>query len=132
MNGDCCWRSWRWSHKANMRLWPYNGLQSMTKGVGMLEFGKFSGLSDDIDGIHFSRKPRTCGLREMRTVSDVARFVNARVAEVGANRVPDDLRPTLEAMRGGRPVSLDKAMKTLDALDLHGSALPTEYLAVRS
>lgn len=104
----------------------------MMKGVGMLEFGKFSGLSDDIDGIHFSRKPRTCGLREMRTVSDVARFVNARVAEVGANRVPDDLRPTLEAMRGGRPVSLDKAMKTLDALDLHGSALPTEYLAVRS
>lgn len=98
----------------------------------MLEFGKFNGLSDDIDGIHFSRRPRTCGLREMRTMSDVARFVNARVAEVGANHVSGSLRPTLEAMRAGRPVPLDKAMRTLDALDLHGSALPTEYLAVRS
>lgn len=94
----------------------------------MLDFSKFDGLSDDIGGIHFSRKPRTCGLREMPTMADVGRFVDARVAEVGVDAVPPDLQSTLRAMRACRPVPLDKAMRTLDALDLHGSVLPMEYL----
>ena len=42
--------------------------------------------------------------------------------------VPPDLQSTLGAMRACRPVPLDKAMRTLDALDLHGSVLPMEYL----
>ena len=100
----------------------------MAEGAGMLDFSKFDGLPDDIDGIHFSRKPLTCGLREMPTMADVERFVNARVAEVGVDAVPPDLRPTFEAMRTCRPVPLDKVMRTLDALDLHGSVLPMEYL----
>lgn len=54
----------------------------------MLDFSKFDGLSDDIGGIHFSRRPRTCGLREMPTMADVGRFVDARVAEVGVDAVP--------------------------------------------
>lgn len=94
----------------------------------MLDFSKFDGLSDDIGGIHFSRRPRTCGLREMPTMADVGRFVDARVAEVGVDAVPPDLQSTLGAMRARRPVPLDKAMRTLDALDLHGSVLPMEYL----
>lgn len=62
--------------------------EHLAEGAGMLDFSKFDSLPDDIDGIHFSRKPRTCGLREMPTMADVERFVNARVAEVGVDTVP--------------------------------------------
>lgn len=94
----------------------------------MLDYGRYDDLPEIMDGVRYSRKPMTCGLRDMPTMTDVKRYVDARVEDVGIGVVPERLRPTLKAMRSLKPVPLAQAMETLDALDLHAVSLPIEYL----